>query len=255
MHQFGLPPWLHTPLSWINRHFAPWYMTNIKNLFPTLAAYLNTFHGILFALPTSFIYLPSYMRAYHMQFFNIYFYSNHSAYVWSFIYCLGLCIIGIFSDTNSTLSSITSLTSIVWMCQLGTHGGHNAAPLSGKSRIVCSHDIILIMGLLPDWWNCGLRMRRECQEGFPRHRPQRKPLVSDPGMHHSTRITRVPWRMSGSLNRGSGENVPVIPGACETRNLLYLARGPLRTVLSPTEKNKGSVESPAAYHCKCIEVK
>ena len=26
------------------------------------------------------------------------------------------------------------------------------------------------MGLLPDTWNCGLRMRRECRERFPRHR-------------------------------------------------------------------------------------
>ena len=34
----------------------------------------------------------------------------------------------IFSDTSYTLSSITSLTSIVWMRQLGTHQGHRAAP-------------------------------------------------------------------------------------------------------------------------------
>ena len=31
-----------------------------------------------------------------------------------------------------------------------------------------------------------LRMHRECRERFPRHRLQRKPLVSDPGMHHGT---------------------------------------------------------------------
>ena len=37
------------------------------------------------------------------------------------------------------------------------------------------------MGLLPDTENCWLRMRRECRERFPRHRLQRKPLVSDPG--------------------------------------------------------------------------
>ena len=29
-------------------------------------------------------------------------------------------------------------------------------------------------------------MRRECRERFPRHLLQRKPLVSDPGMHHGT---------------------------------------------------------------------
>ena len=46
---------------------------------------------------------------------------------------------------------------------------------------------------------------------FPRRRFQRKPLVSDPGMHHGTCVTHVPWCMSGSLTCGDGENVP---GAC-----------------------------------------
>ena len=49
---------------------------------------------------------------------------------------------------------------------------------------------------------------------FPRRRFQRKPLVSDPGMHHGTCVTHVPWCMSGSRTRGGGENVPGIPGAC-----------------------------------------
>ena len=48
----------------------------------------------------------------------------------------------------------------------------------------------------------------------PRRRLQRKPLVSDPGMHHDTCVSHVPWCMSGSLTRGGGENVPGIPGAC-----------------------------------------
>ena len=49
---------------------------------------------------------------------------------------------------------------------------------------------------------------------FPRRRFQRKPIVSDPGMHHGTCVTHVPWCMSGSLTCGNGENVPGIPGAC-----------------------------------------
>ena len=49
---------------------------------------------------------------------------------------------------------------------------------------------------------------------FPRRRLQRKPRVSDPGMNHGTCVRHVPWCMSGSLTRGGGENVPVIPGAC-----------------------------------------
>ena len=48
----------------------------------------------------------------------------------------------------------------------------------------------------------------------PRRRFKRKPLVSDPGMHHGTCVTHVPWCMSGSLTCGDGENVPGIPGAC-----------------------------------------
>ena len=83
------------------------------------------------------------------------------------------------------------------------------------------------MGFFPDTSNFGLRMRRECRERFPRYRLQRKPLVSDPGMHHRTCVTHVPWCMSGSQARGGGGNVPGIPGACATRNFTYLARGSL----------------------------
>ena len=48
----------------------------------------------------------------------------------------------------------------------------------------------------------------------PRRRFKRKPLVSDPGMHHGTCVTHVPWCMSGSLTCGDGGNVPGILGAC-----------------------------------------
>ena len=46
----------------------------------------------------------------------------------------------------------------------------------------------LIMGLLPDKHNCGLRMRRECRNPFPCHRRLA-----------NTCVTHVPWCMSGSL--------------------------------------------------------
>ena len=88
-----------------------------------------------------------------------------------------------------------------------------------------------VMGLLPDTQNCGLCMRWECRERFHHHRLQRKPLVSDPGSHHGTCVTHVPWCMSGSLTRGGGENVPGIPGACATHNFVCLIRGPCKTVL------------------------
>ena len=72
-------------------------------------------------------------------------------------------------------------------------------------------------------------MHRECRERFPRHRLQSKLLVNDPGMHHGTCITHVPWWMSGSLIFSRGKNVPGIPGPCTTGNFSYLARGPYTT--------------------------
>ena len=84
------------------------------------------------------------------------------------------------------------------------------------------------MGLLPDTYNCGLRIRRECRERFPRHR----------GLAIPTCITVRAWRTcrdayrdrltSGFLWSRRWENVPGIPGACATRNFTYLARGPLQ---------------------------
>ena len=78
----------------------------------------------------------------------------------------------------------------------------------------------------PDTQNWGLRMGRECRERFPRHQLQRKPLVSDPGKHHGTCLTYMPWCNSGSLTRGGLENVPGIPGACASSNFAHLVRGP-----------------------------
>ena len=96
---------------------------------------------------------------------------------------------------------------------------------SGSAE-VCIIRISLAMDLLPDTQNCGLRMPQECRERFPRRRIQRKQLVSDPGRHHGTCVTHVPWCMSGSLTRDGGEIVPGILGACATRNFAYLVRGP-----------------------------
>ena len=49
------------------------------------------------------------------------------------------------------------------------------------------------IGLLPDMQNCGLRMHRVCRERFFfRHRLQKKPLVSDSGIHHGTYVMHVP---------------------------------------------------------------
>ena len=63
------------------------------------------------------------------------------------------------------------------------------------------------MGLLSDTYNCGLCMPR-CRERFPRKRIQRKPPVSDPGIHHGTCVTHVPWCMSGSLTSCGRKTFP-----------------------------------------------
>ena len=82
------------------------------------------------------------------------------------------------------------------------------------------------MGLLPDTWNCGLRMRRECQERFPRYSGLATPTcITTPASRTCRdacrdRLLAVFFEVSG------GENVPGIPGACAIRNFTYLARGP-----------------------------
>ena len=99
----------------------------------------------------------------------------------------------------------------------------------GYLRPMCymSDGPFIAMGLLPDTWNFGLLMSRECRERLSRHWLQRKPLVIDPGMYYGTCVTHGPWCMSGSLIHRGGKNVPGIPGACTACNFAYLTRGPL----------------------------
>ena len=101
-----------------------------------------------------------------------------------------------------------------------------------KKRWYKRKPCVYFIGLLPDTQNYGLRMHRKCRERFLRHWLQRKLLDSDPGMHHGTCITHVPWCMSGSLTRVGGENVSGIPGACATRHFAYLVRGPWDILVS-----------------------
>ena len=97
------------------------------------------------------------------------------------------------------------------------------------------HCIILVRniatnGALTRYENCGLRMRRECRDRFPRHWPKRNPQVSDPGMYHGTCVMHMSSCMSGSLTRCGWENVPGIAGACATRNFVHLVRGPWNSI-------------------------
>ena len=92
------------------------------------------------------------------------------------------------------------------------------------------------MVLLPDTWNCALRMRQECRKRFPDTDFKRKSLVNNPCMHPGTCVTHVPWCMSRSLICGGGENVSGIPGACAARNFMYLVRGPWKKTSSREQK-------------------
>ena len=69
-----------------------------------------------------------------------------------------------------------------------------------------------VMGLLPDTYNCGLRMRRECQERFLCHRGLAIPTCTmarvwctcrDACRDHGTWVMHVPWCMPGSFTIGS----------------------------------------------------
>ena len=84
---------------------------------------------------------------------------------------------------------------------------------------------------------------------FSRHRLQRKPPISDPGIHHDMCVTHVPWCMLGSLTRSGEENVLGIPGACATRNFAYLVRGPWGKERLETETR--IAVGALNYMCKC----
>ena len=82
------------------------------------------------------------------------------------------------------------------------------------------------MGFLSDTQNCGLCMRRECRERFPRHWLKGNRKLTIPACITARASRTCPWCMSESLTRAGGENVPGIPGSCTTRNFAYLVRGP-----------------------------
>ena len=61
------------------------------------------------------------------------------------------------------------------------------------------------------------------------HRLQRKPLISDPNMHHGTCVMHEPWCMSGSLTAVTRKTLPTFPAHAQP-NFTYLARGPLHAI-------------------------
>ena len=64
-------------------------------------------------------------------------------------------------------------------------------------------------------------MRQECET---------KPPVNDPGMHHNTCVTHVPWCMSGSLTVVVGKMFPALPAHAPPAILRILRKRPVDCV-------------------------
>ena len=69
------------------------------------------------------------------------------------------------------------------------------------------------------WQNCGLYMHRECQERLSHHRHQRKPLFSDPSMHHDVMHVRI-------ANPRGWEKHSLLSRCIRKPHFTYLVRGP-----------------------------
>ena len=112
-----------------------------------------------------------------------------------------------------------SLLAAKWCCKTAV-SEVDCSQLTVVFHIVRTVAFLWLSYSQPAWASYQIRKIAGCAcagnagNVFPRRRFQRKPLVSDPGMHHGTCVTHVPWCMSGSLTCGDGENVPGIPGAC-----------------------------------------
>ena len=130
---------------------------------------------------------------------------------------------------GSISSTMSSVNSIVCIATDHSREKNAEAVLFGQAygTSLCGPRLVhvrLFVGL--SWASYQIRKIAGCAcagnagNVFPRRRFQRKPIVSDPGMHHGTCVTHVPWCMSGSITRDGGENVPGIPGACASAILL-----------------------------------
>ena len=89
------------------------------------------------------------------------------------------------------------------------------------------------------WVSCQIRKIAGCAcagnagNVSPRGRPQTNPQVSDPGMHHGTCVTHVPWCSRDSLSPVAGKTLPVFSAHAHPQFYVYLARGPCQGVSTP----------------------
>ena len=116
--------------------------------------------------------------------------------------CVRCLAINTYKSTSLSIGYLRLIhiqTSLVicniFKCHLKIVGHYSSAIMFLlHTKWILVHCVIMTstcMDLLPDTQNCGLRMRREFRERFPRRRLQRKPIVSDPSMHHGTCVSRT----------------------------------------------------------------
>ena len=98
-----------------------------------------------------------------------------------------------------------------------------AYPILKNIRIKTSRSVVFVWaGPTISQYLCYSRFLREFHISIHKHTLihilrflchwlQRKPLVSDPGMHQGTCVTHVPWCMSGYLTSSVGETFPAFP--------------------------------------------
>ena len=112
-----------------------------------------------------------------------------------------------------------------WVNQILLSGTIDRSWISLRTKSITSIMIHILHGHLTGYVILRVAHAPGMLGKFSRHPFKRKPLISDPGMHHGKCLMHVSWCMSGSLSHGGKENVPGIPGACATRNSTYLVRG------------------------------
>ena len=100
-----------------------------------------------------------------------------------------------------------------------------------------------------DWVKYGPLTRFAKLRGAHAHRLQRKPLVSDPGMHHGTCVMHVPWCMSGSLTRRWREKRSRHSRHMSNPQFYVSGKRPLRNKSSIGLHNTWSVSKRGQYLC------
>ena len=117
---------------------------------------------------------------------------------------------------------------------------------SGKAKtILPSHFVSATTGLCkpracyPIRKVAGCTCAGDAWNVFPcSHRLQRKPLVSDPGMHHGMCVTHMSWSMSRPLTHDGAYN----------GNFTYLTRGPCMYHAKPWSKRATKIRISISYH-------